>query len=205
MSEIEQVLVIPTPVFHELGCFQGFNKDIDKYWETIVNPEVNFFMPRPQAEESPEFKQIIPYALLHCEGKFLHYTRGSSGGEGRLHAKGSLGIGGHINPIDSETSSLGEDVYLAGIERELHEELIINTGLTQKIVGLINDDSNEVGAVHLGVVHLIELESLDVAGREDCIENAQFLSIEEIQTEYFEHLETWSQFAFTLAIEELKK
>ena len=62
--------------------------------------------------------------------------------------------------------------------------IIINTGLTQKIVGLINDDSNEVGAVHLGVVHLIELASLDVVGREDCIENAQFLSIEKIQAEY---------------------
>lgn len=71
---------------------------------------------------------------------------GGSGGEARLHDKGSIGIGGHINPVDRQSGHDDVSTYLAGVEREIREELVIDGGCTQRVLGVINDDSNEVGA-----------------------------------------------------------
>ncbi|MBK1789623.1 NUDIX domain-containing protein [Persicirhabdus sediminis] len=189
----EQILVIPRPLFDDLGSFQGTNADIDKYLPVILNPENNFFMDRAAAEEDPTHKQLIPYAIFKAGDKFLHYRRGKSGGEARLHAAGSVGIGGHINPIDERTDHLGEATYMAGVEREIEEELNISGSHSQKIIALLNDDSNEVGKVHLGVVHLFELENDQVTANEDAIAELQFLTLEQLQGEYYESLESWSQ------------
>jgi len=83
----EEILVIPRELFDKLGSFQGIETDTARYLEAILDPANNFFMDRAKAEEDPSFKQIIPYAIFHHEGKYLHYTRGKSGGESRLHAQ----------------------------------------------------------------------------------------------------------------------
>ena len=155
----EEILVIPRALFDELGSFQGIQTDVVRYLEAILDPANNFFMDRANAEEDPSHKQIIPYAIFHHEGRYLHYTRGKSGGESRLHAQGSVGIGGHINPVDERADPLGRKTYLAGVEREIEEELKINGSHKNRIVALLNDDSNEVGAVHLGVVHIFDLDT----------------------------------------------
>lgn len=190
----EEILVIPRELFDTLGSFQGIQTDVLKYLEAILDPANNFFMDRGKAEEDPSFKQIIPYALFHHEGRYLHYTRGKSGGESRLHAQGSVGIGGHINPVDERADPLGRETYLAGVEREIDEELHIIGGHRNRIVGLLNDDSNDVGKVHLGVVHVFELESDQIESGEDALANLAFQSIADLKGELHDSLETWSKF-----------
>lgn len=190
----EQILVVTRELFDSLGEFQGINTDVEKYYSTLLDPSNNHFMDRGLAEDDPSHKQLIPYALFHYKGKFLNYARGKSGGEARLHAKRSLGIGGHINPVDTREDHLGEETYMAGVEREIEEELKIVGSHTQRIIAVLNDDSNEVGKVHLGVVHLFELETDQVSSNEDSIADLKFSSIAELQGEMYDSLETWSQF-----------
>ena len=97
---MEHVLVVKRALFDELGSFQGFPGDVNTYLSAFLNPENNFFKERPAAELDPTHKQLIPYTLFHHAGRYLVYTRGGSSGEKRLVAKNSVGIGGHINPVD---------------------------------------------------------------------------------------------------------
>ena len=190
--EDENVLVVPRDLFDDIGSFQGINLNITKYLPTFLQSSNNFFMPREQAEEDPQYKQIIPYALFRHEDKLLRYVRGKKSGEQRLASKSSVGIGGHINQDDEEQSSLERDTYMTGVDREINEELQINCDYTQKAVALINDDSNEVGQVHIGVVHLFELNGNDVRPGESNIQDLKFLDKDELNSER-ETLETWSQ------------
>jgi len=190
----EQILVIKRELLDELGSFQGITTDVENYLPHLVKPENNFFMDRAQAEDDPSHKQIIPYALFRHNGKFINYMRSKSGGESRLHAKRSMGIGGHINPVDEKEDPLGNDTYMAGVEREIDEELNIEGQYTQRVVAILNDDSNDVGKVHLGVVHLFDLNSDAVTSNEDAIADLQFNTIEELQGDLRERLESWSQF-----------
>ncbi len=189
---VEHILVIKRSLFDQIGAFQGFQGDAQRYLDVILAKENNFFMARPDAETDPTHKQLIPYSIFHHAGKFLVYTRGGKGGEKRLHAKQSIGIGGHINPHDEREDSLASTTYLNGVEREIDEELRIVGTHTQRVIGLINDDSNEVGQVHLGVVHLFELDSNAVESNEDAIQDIQFMTVEEL-LQNNDCLETWSQ------------
>jgi predicted NUDIX family phosphoesterase len=192
---MEQVLVIRRELFDELGAFHGYEADAARYLPAILDPVNNRFLCRADAETDPTHKQIIPYALFQCGDRFLHYVRGSSSGEQRLASKGSIGIGGHVNADDYHASgSLGRDLYLAGVDREVAEELRIGSTYSQTIVGLINDDTTEVGQVHLGIVHLFSLDSTDVLPNEDGITSLSFLSREELMERANDGLlETWSR------------
>lgn len=193
----EQILVVTRAMLDQLGSFQGINTQVDNYLPALLNPENNFFMDRGAAEEDPSHKQLIPYCIFRIKEtnatRYLHYTRGKSGGESRLHASGSLGIGGHINPIDQREDHLGMETYMAGVEREIDEELNIVGNHSNRIVALLNDDSNSVGQVHLGVVHMIDLESDQVRANEDAIANLSLITLEELRGEFYGRLETWSQ------------
>lgn len=188
----ERVLVVPRPLFDQIGAFQGFQGDTGRYLPAFLDPKNNFFMLRDEAETDPTHKQIIPYAIFHCRGRFLFYVRGSKSGEQRLASKGSIGIGGHINSEDADQASLERDTYFTGVDREINEELSLGTTYTQRVAGLINDDSNEVGQVHLGVVHVFDLESEDVSANEAPITGLEFLSRDEL-TARLDRLETWSR------------
>ena len=192
MYEDESVLVIKRELFDEIGTFQGISTEIDKYLPAFLNPINNFFIHRELAEDDPTHKQIIPYAIFKHGDKFLKYLRGKKSGEQRLASKSSIGIGGHINQDDFNSSSLEKDTYLTGIEREINEELIINCDYNNLPIALINDDSNDVGQVHLGVVHLFDLESDQVEAGEANIENLEFLSSDDLLKEK-DNLESWSQ------------
>ena len=192
MYEDERVLVIKRELFDEIGTFQGISTEIDKYLPAFLNPINNFFIHRELAEDDPTHKQIIPYAIFKHGDKFLKYLRGKKSGEQRLASKSSIGIGGHINQDDFNSSSLEKDTYLTGIEREINEELIINCDYNNLPIALINDDSNDVGQVHLGVVHLFDLESDQVEAGEANIEDLEFLSSDDLLREKY-NLESWSQ------------
>ncbi len=189
------ILVVRRPLFDELGAFQGLNFDIDRYLPALLARENNFFTPRPPAETNPELKQIIPYVLLVHEGKVLHYVRGKKAGEQRLVAKGSIGIGGHMNDHDEGLFALDRAAYDAAVQREVTEELKVNTTYTNRAVALLNDDANEVGRVHLGVVHIFQLASPDVLKGEAMITELQFLDREELAARR-DSLESWSQICF---------
>jgi predicted NUDIX family phosphoesterase len=190
--EEEMVLVIRRSLLESLGPFQGLRFEVDRYLTAILSRENNFFAPRSSAETDSSLKQIIPYALLVSEGKVLRYKRGKKSGEQRLVAKGSIGIGGHMNDRDEGLFALDQQAYLGGVEREIDEELIIEPPLRNRIAALINDDSNEVGQVHLGVVHVLQLPRPVAEKRESMILNIEFLTPGQLRAER-DTLETWSQ------------
>ena len=188
----ENILVIRRSLFDELGSFQGLNFEAEKYLKAILSRGNNFFIPRPEAETNPAYKQIIPYALIAFEKTVLHYVRGKKAGEQRLVAKGSIGIGGHMNETDESLFAMDEEAYRAGVEREVNEEIKIETPFEDRIVALLNDDSTEVGRVHLGIVHIFQLKEPKVQKREAMITGLTFLTKEELMDRR-ESLETWSQ------------
>src|SRR5260370_18148999 len=102
----EHVLVIRRELFDQLGSFQGLNFETQKYLDAFLSRGNNFFLPRPEAEINAAYKQIIPYALIAFENKVAYYVRGKKAGEQRLVAKGSIGIGGHINKARQTSSVL---------------------------------------------------------------------------------------------------
>ena len=186
------MLVIKRSLFDQLGSFQGLNFETHKYLDAILSRGNNFFLCRSQAEKDPCHKQIIPYVLLAHGDRVLFYVRGKKAGEQRLVAKGSIGIGGHMNETDESLFALDEAAYRAGVEREVAEEISINAKFEDQIVALLNDDSTEVGQVHLGIVHVFKLAEPKVEKREAMITNLAFLGKDELKARR-ESLETWSQ------------
>lgn len=188
----ENVLVVRRSLFDELGSFHGLNFEPRRYLDALLSRGNNFFLARAQAENDPAHKQIIPYAIIAHGGKVLHYVRGKKAGEQRLVAKGSIGIGGHMNDTDETLFVWDEAAYRAGVEREVSEEIKIGAPFEDRIVALLNDDTTEVGRVHLGVVHVFRLAEPKVGKREAMITNVGFLSPAELRARR-ETLETWSQ------------
>ena len=190
----ENILVIKRSLFDELGNFHGLSFEPQKYLAALLSRGNNFFLPRGQAENDPTHKQIIPYALLAFQDKVLFYVRGKKAGEQRLVSKGSIGIGGHMNQDDESlfNFAIDEAAYRAGVEREVNEEIKIDTKFEDKIVALLNDDTTEVGQVHLGVVHVFKLAEPKVEKREAMITSLAFLGKNELMARR-DSLETWSQ------------
>jgi predicted NUDIX family phosphoesterase len=189
----EWVLAFPRALLDKLGYFHGIRFNAEDYVGHILQKQYSRFLPRSSAEENPEFKQIIPYVLIRRGSTWLHYVRGKASGEKRLVSKGSIGVGGHINPNDQSLFDVGRDFYETAVQRELHEELKMDGHFQTRIVALLNDDSTPVGRMHLGVVHLCELTDENVWKRESALTGLQFLTVEELHG-LREHLESWSQF-----------
>lgn len=187
----ENILVVPRALFDELGAFQGLQFDVAAYIGRLLDPASTSFRRRGDMETDPSFKQLISYSIVTHAGKVLRYTRGAGGGEERLHALGSIGIGGHINDGDTSGCSWGPDAYRAAVERELAEELDLPPGFSDTIVALLNDDSNPVGQVHLGVVHLLTVPRPDVTAREDDIANLEWVTPQDLLAS-LDRLESWS-------------
>ena len=190
--QTERVLVVPTELFREAGYFQGFTTNVDKYLPLLLDPLNTSYRPRAEMETDPNYKQLIPYVIVRHQTdqgpQLFQYTRGSGQGESRLHAKKSIGIGGHISTLDEQN----DDPYAKGMERELNEELTFDVAFQEKCVGILNDDSNDVGKVHLGIVHLIDVEAPSVRANEEDILEAGFQDLAEIFSQ-IERYETWSQ------------
>ena len=189
----ENILVVRRSLFDELGAFQGLNFEPRRYLDALLSRGNNFFLARGKAETDPTHKQIIPYVLISCAGRVLYYVRGKKAGEQRLVAKGSIGIGGHMNDTDESLFAWDEAAYRAGVEREVNEEVRIDSPFEDQIVALLNDDATEVGQVHLGVVHVFKLAEPKVGKREAMITNLSFLTPAELEQRR-ETLESWSQY-----------
>ncbi len=191
----EEVLVVPRALLDDIGSFQGIQTEaLDSAVARLLDADSHFFIDREAAEEDPSHKQLIPYCVFRCGDRILHYTRGKAGGESRLHAKISVGVGGHVNPVDMDGGKTGSETYHAAVTREIEEELDLPEDHEHKIIALLNDESNAVGQVHLGIVHLVELKSDAVSSREDALLDLAFTPLDELNGPLFDRLETWSQF-----------
>ncbi|MED4798998.1 hypothetical protein P9684_03930 [Bacillus atrophaeus] len=198
MGKMDEVIVV-TPrdkVFdNEKLVFQGIESDLAKVDQIIENlAESMTTMKRGNAEENQNYKQPIPYAVLQKGDQVFAYKRLKKGGEKRLHDQLSIGVGGHMNAI--EGTNFWEAVT-ENLRRELTEELFISTSnLNLEIVGLINDDLNEVGKVHLGVLLVVKLpEIAEVSVREtDQLEGFWLHKKDFDNPEVFNRLESWSKY-----------
>lgn len=192
MGLSERVLVVPSVEFDRLGRFQGFSADADLYLLALLTPDLAQFRARSEVEDDPAFKQIIPYVIFRSGNQVFTYARGKSGGEARLRRLRSIGVGGHVSEADAEGRGTLEAYELA-LSRELAEEVEIGSPGTIRRLGLLNDDSSPVGRVHLGVVHLYDLDRPEITVLEDALAEPEFLTIDVLASRG-EEFETWSRF-----------
>ena len=186
-----RILVVPAAALAALGPLRGFSPD-PRRLEALLVPGVAEFRERAEMEVDPTYKQIIPYVIFRSGDRVFRYTRGRSGGEARLHRLKSLGVGGHVDEADAHGVATPE-AYEAALRRELDEEVTVSSPGTLTRVGLINDEDTPVGRVHLGVIHLYDLDRPDVTPREDGLSDAAFVPIAEARAGR-EGFESWSQF-----------
>jgi predicted NUDIX family phosphoesterase len=145
------------------------------------------YLDRPVAENDPGHKQLIPYVVVRDGGSVFLMQRTDAGGDARLHGKASIGVGGHLNPVDD-----GEEPLMTGLRREWDEELVAAWSPEFRLVGMLNDDSNPVGAVHLGVVFTVEAAGRAVEVREHEKLTGAFVDTDAAAAAW-DRLETWSQ------------
>src|ERR1041385_6547945 len=161
MPAEERVLCFERTLFEQLGVFQGINLDVDKYLPALTSTSRLVYLNRSEAEQDKRYKQLIPYVLVICNDKILRYRRGKGGQETRLHGLYSVGVGGHISEEDHGLFSTGPG-YQEGMRRELMEEVAVEEA-KESAVAVINDDSTEVGYVHFGVVHVVQVANETLA------------------------------------------
>ena len=191
MATEERVLCFERKLLEDLGVFQGLSLDVEKYLPVVTASKNILYRNRSEAELDRRYKQLIPYVLIICNGKILRYRRGKGGGEKRLHGFYSVGVGGHISEEDN--GLFAEAVgYHDSMRRELMEEVAIE-GAKDVAVALINDDSSDVGYVHFGVVHVLEVSNEDVAGNRSGILAPEFVPIADATKDLSEY-ESWSRF-----------
>lgn len=193
----EWVLGAPAGLFADRPL-QGIAAGGEAWLEFLLDPGNTRFLPRAEAEQDTAWKQIIPYVILQAgEGpatRVFCYQRGAGGGEARLRALRSIGVGGHINPGDEGLfAPAGWDAYRAAVAREVAEEVAIAAPvLRRRIVGVLNDDSVAVGRVHAGIVEIWELAAPQVQPRESQIAASGFQSLAALRADAG-HLESWSR------------
>lgn len=190
----EQIIVVSRELLfnNEKNAFNGFLSKNDGQGEEIFNTFKNYEVKRRgDMEEDPSYKQLISYCLLENENdEILVYQRLSGGGEERLHGQSSVGVGGHMNNVVGADSI--NEVLRVNAQRELNEEVGLSEDRSQNIeyIGFINDDTNAVGKVHIGVVFKIKVKSSDVEVRETDTLKINWVSQEEIND--LNHFESWS-------------
>ncbi|MEM5793288.1 MAG: NUDIX domain-containing protein [Candidatus Aenigmatarchaeota archaeon] len=193
----EEVLVVPRKVlFGEKNerYFQGFIPRKNLEFENIIRKKSLFILrkvtspkQKKPAEEDPEMKQVIPYIIFKYKDEFFVYKRLEKSDEKRLVEKYSMGIGGHINPIDKG------DLLSEAMKREFFEEVDYPYRYKSKIIGFINDDSDDVGKVHFGVVFLVEGSNKRIEVKEKDKIVGRMMTLAEAR-KLRDRMESWSRF-----------
>jgi len=189
----EEVMVVETaqlaPLFRG-RAFDLIRNDAGAILEVIEKQ--HFFVPRADAEVEPKWRQIIPYVVIMHRDDVFTLRRLRKQTEARLHDKVSIGIGGHINP--------GHDL-LAGLQKELDEEVAIDYPCDLDFVGILNDESTEVSRVHLGAAYLLYASSTNVRVRETEKMTGSFVARRELAN-LRDAMETWSQVVYDALLKE---
>ena len=190
----EQIIVVPRKVLFndEKNAFNGFLHKNNIKGKDIFNALSGYEVKRRgDMEEDSTFKQLISYCLLENEkGEILVYERLSGGGEERLHGQSSIGVGGHMNDVMGADSI--NEVLRVNAQRELEEEVGLAKEDSQNMeyLGFINDDNNEVGKVHMGIVFKITVNTTDVEAKET--DTLRIKWVEKGSIESYDDFETWS-------------
>lgn len=188
----EYILVVKRSSLFPQTAWEGISKSSDDlhsdlFVQTILAKKE--FLPRALMEHDPSYKQIIPYLVFNYKDKYFLMRRKSKASETRLRNKYSLGIGGHIRQEDIQD----DDIY-TWAKREFHEEVSYNGNLNVEFIGILNDDSTDVGKVHVGFVYLLQGDSSAIAVKEE-LESGQLYTLSEC-AQYYEYMESWSKFVF---------
>ncbi|WGS65538.1 NUDIX domain-containing protein [Marinitoga aeolica] len=185
----EKVWVVNNEILQDIEFYNGFTIVEQNMLEKIFKNA--YFIDRELAETDESKKQIIPYVVIKDEkGKILVVQRTKKQTEKRLHNLYSVGIGGHINPIDESNNP--ELTFYNGLNRELNEELYIDKLKSLEYVGLILDDSTEVSRVHLGILFIAYVTTADIREKE----NFNELWLDELEFRNFNgNFEGWSHIA----------
>ena len=182
----EQVLVVPRAALVDEEGWTGVRPgDLEAALMVVAREGV--FMRRGDAEEDPTHKQVIPYLVLRDGERWFLMRRTKGGGDARLHDLWSIGVGGHLNPGDGDVAG--------GLAREWAEEVIAGFEPDYSPVGLLNDDTTPVGAVHIGFVYVADAGGRPVEIRETEKLVGSFATTEEVAA-VRDGLETWSRLAF---------
>lgn len=182
----ELVFVVPREsITDEAGWYGIRTGDLDAFLEALERD--GRYETRTAMEFDPSFKQIIPYLVLRDGERFFLMRRTKAGVDKRLHDRYSIGVGGHLNP--------GDGGVLGGLRREWHEELVAEFEPEFRLVGLLNDDTTEVGAVHLGAVYVADATGRPVEIRETDKLSGAFAEPHEVAA-VVDRMETWSRLCF---------
>lgn len=184
----EQILVVKRATLLKDATWHGLNQHHTQAYIDAINTHKEF-LPREHMETNPLYKQIIPYLIFKHEDRYFLMQRKAKASEQRLKNKYTLGIGGHIRQEDMTS----DDIF-AWARREFDEEVAYTGSLTITPLGLLNDDSNEVGKVHIGLILLVEGENAEIAVKSE-LESGQLLTLQECEA-YYDAMETWSQLIF---------
>jgi len=182
----EQVMVVAREDIAAFLAERGLIRERTDEILDVIN-ERHFFIDRPTAETSPQYKQIIPYVVIRHGEAFYLLQRTQKQTEARLHHKLSIGVGGHINPDTPE--------LLDGLQKELEEEVDVAGDYDLSFVGILNDDSTEVGSVHLGAVFVLEAHDASVQVRETEKMSGRWVDARDL-SQHREMMETWSQIVY---------
>ncbi len=184
-TQDELILVVKRDKLFPHGAWDGFKQvNFDNYLQIIQDNKE--FLPRSLMEQDPAYKQIIPYLVFEHNNRYFLMQRHKKASEQRLQSKFSLGIGGHIRQEDMESSDLFD-----WAKREFHEEVNYTGNLKIKPLGILNDDSNDVGKVHIGFVFLLHGDTDQISVKSE-LQSGQLVTLKEC-THYAERMETWSQ------------
>jgi predicted NUDIX family phosphoesterase len=189
MKKDEHILVIKRSLLFNQNPWHGImDQNLEYYVHTIQTKQE--FHPRSQMEEDFTYKQIIPYLIFRYQQRYFLMQRSHNASEKRLQNKFSLGIGGHIRQEDIKNNCI-----LDWAQREFHEEIVYEGSYTSQLIGILNDDSSDVGKVHMGLVFLLDGNSDKISIRSE-LKSGSLYSLEECK-QHYDHLETWSKIVLT--------
>jgi predicted NUDIX family phosphoesterase len=182
----ELVFVVPrASIADEAGWYGIRTDDLEGFLDALERD--GSYEPRPAMEADPSFKQVIPYLVLRDHERFFLMRRTRAGVDARLHDRYSIGVGGHLNP--------GDGGVLGGLRREWHEELVAGFEPEFRLVGLLNDDTTDVGAVHIGAVYVADAGGRPVEIRETDKLSGAFVEPDAVEA-VVDGMETWSRLCF---------
>jgi predicted NUDIX family phosphoesterase len=193
----EEVLVVPRAEIFPDGAWHGFIHDEPERYLGII-ADRRQFRPRGEIEEDPDYQQIIPYLVFRNHDRYLLTRRLKQSTEKRLRHLYSLGVGGHINRADVADETT--DPVEAGLRREFEEEVDYDGAWEHRLIGLINDDSNDVSRVHLALVFEVSGERPEIGIRETGKLEGELLKLEEMKMYYLD-MESWSQLIYDHLLE----
>lgn len=182
----EQVLVVPRASLMGDPGWLGVRAEGTSSFEAVVARD-GFFHPRPPAEQDRSLKQVIPYLVLRDGERYFLMRRTKAGGDARLHDRFSIGVGGHLNPGDGDLAG--------GLRREWREEIKADFEPEFRLIGLLNDDTTDVGSVHVGAVYVADAAGRPVEIRETDKLSGAFAEPSDVAA-VVDRMETWSALVF---------